>query len=374
MTPLASIIGSGFLISLPLLAEDLGAYAICGIAALLTLAYLIGAVIRFNIAYGEPLFEDRGLRALGWLERSSHLALGLAYFISVTYYLTLMAAFLLKGLGMTDPLSGKLVTTAILIFIGVYGLLKGLHGLEDVEEYAVSIKLGVIAALLVGLLSLNLETMTNGQWLVNAVPPRVTWHSIQVVLGLLIVVQGFETSRFLRGEYSAELRIRTMRYGQLISTVIYVSFFALATITIGHTSRINDVAAITDMLLVVATVVPFMLTVGAVCAQLSAAVADAIGAAGLISEVTSQRIDRRHAYPFIAAVGVALTWSIDVYEIIALASKAFALFYAMQCVVAVAVAVHAKNVRLRAVRVTGYAILTVISIVTVVFGIAAKAG
>ena len=216
--------------------------------------------------------------------------------------------------------------------------------------------------------------MANGQWRVNAAPPRVTWHSIQVVLGLLIVVQGFETSRFLRGEYPAELRVRTMRYGQLISTVIYVSFFALATITIGRTSRINDVAAVIDMMLVVATVVPFMLTIGALCAQLSAAIADAIGAAGLISEVTSKRIDRRHAYPFIAVVGVALTWLIDVYEIVALASKAFALFYAAQCVVAVAVAVHAKNVRLRAVRVTGYAILTVISIVTVVFGIAAKAG
>ncbi len=88
VTPLASIIGSGFLIALPLHAQDLGAYAIGGMVALLTLAYLIGGVIRFNIIHGEPLFEDRGCRALGWLERVSHLALGLAYFISVTYYLT----------------------------------------------------------------------------------------------------------------------------------------------------------------------------------------------------------------------------------------------------------------------------------------------
>ena len=37
----------------------------------------------------------------------SHLALALAYFISVTYYLTLLAAFLLKGFGVTHALAGK---------------------------------------------------------------------------------------------------------------------------------------------------------------------------------------------------------------------------------------------------------------------------
>ncbi len=285
-----------------------------------------------------------------------------------------MAAFLLKGFGTIDPLIGKLVTTAILVFIGVYGLIKGLRGLEDVEEYAVSLKLGIIAALLAGLLWLNLETLARGNWRINSAQPHITWHAVQVVLGLLIVVQGFETSRFLRGEYPAELRVSSMRYAQLLSALIYIAFFALAMITIGHPSGSTDVAAVVDMMVLVATVVPLMLTIGAVCAQLSAAVADAIGAAGLISEVASERIDRHHAYPVIAMVGVALTWLIDVYGIIALASKAFALFYALQCVVAVVVALRAPGLRLRTLRATGYATLAMLSVVVMLFGIAAEAG
>ncbi len=43
-TPLASIIGSGFLICGPLLAREFGGVAIWAMAALLALAYALGAV------------------------------------------------------------------------------------------------------------------------------------------------------------------------------------------------------------------------------------------------------------------------------------------------------------------------------------------
>jgi hypothetical protein len=46
VTPLASIIGSGFLIAGPLLAKDFGGAAIVAEAALLLLAYAVGGVVR----------------------------------------------------------------------------------------------------------------------------------------------------------------------------------------------------------------------------------------------------------------------------------------------------------------------------------------
>ena len=55
VTPLASIIGSGFLVSVPLLAAEVGNWAIVAMTALVGAAYLIGAAIRFNIRYAEPL-------------------------------------------------------------------------------------------------------------------------------------------------------------------------------------------------------------------------------------------------------------------------------------------------------------------------------
>ena len=59
VTPLASIIGSGFLVSLPLLVHDLGSHAVTGMAFLVLFSYLLGTAIRFNILHGEPLFAKR---------------------------------------------------------------------------------------------------------------------------------------------------------------------------------------------------------------------------------------------------------------------------------------------------------------------------
>src|SRR5690606_38881785 len=51
--PLASIIGSGFLVCGPLLAREFGMLAAPAMGLLLLLAYAVGAVIRFNIAEAE---------------------------------------------------------------------------------------------------------------------------------------------------------------------------------------------------------------------------------------------------------------------------------------------------------------------------------
>jgi hypothetical protein len=43
------------------------------------------------------------------------------------------------------------------------------------------------------------------------------------------VVQGFETSRYLGSEYDREMRVRSCRSSQIVSTIIYVIFVAAAT-------------------------------------------------------------------------------------------------------------------------------------------------
>ena len=51
VTPLASIMGSGFLVSAPLLAGIVGNLAVVCMALLLVLAYMVGGAIRFNIRH-----------------------------------------------------------------------------------------------------------------------------------------------------------------------------------------------------------------------------------------------------------------------------------------------------------------------------------
>lgn len=87
-TPLASIFGSGFLVIVPILNGAVGPYAWLAMACVCGLAYAVGSVIRFNIRNAEPLLEagTASQRAV-FFERSSDLALVIAYAISVCLYI-----------------------------------------------------------------------------------------------------------------------------------------------------------------------------------------------------------------------------------------------------------------------------------------------
>lgn len=369
VTPLASIIGSGFLVSLPLLMGIAGSWAILPLAALIVLAYAIGGAVRFNIVHGEGLIDARKPLALFVLARAGHLTLGFAYFISVTYYLSLLAAFLLKGAGVDIPYGPKILTTVALATVGIYGFARGLRALEVFEEYGVALNLAVVAATLAALLYFGIRLEWTGSWPQAAAVPPFNWHSARVVLGLLIVVQGFETSRFLKGNYAPAMRVKTMRYAQLASGAIYITFYALAIPLAGHHFNRADVAAVTTLLGGVASFLPLMLIGGAVFAQTSASIADSIGGAGLIAEVSEEKLPRRYAYPLIAAGGIALTWSANVFEVITYASRAFALFYAVQCVIAMWVAAIAPEVDARAARMAWFGLLMVLAGAVAVLGI-----
>ena len=57
-TPLASIIGSGFLVLAPLLYATVGGWAPVAIAGIVVLGYAIGSTIRFNITNTEGLLNS----------------------------------------------------------------------------------------------------------------------------------------------------------------------------------------------------------------------------------------------------------------------------------------------------------------------------
>ncbi len=376
VTPLASIIGSGFLVSVPLLSSSVGNWAMAAMVGLVIYAYLVGDAIRFNILNGEPMFGTHGggraARLAVWTERVSHVALAAAYFVSVAYYLSLLSIFLLKGIGVENEIVARLITTGLLAFIGFYGLVRNLSGLERLEEYAVSLNLAAIAAITVALVGYNINLALSGSWELAMLPAAFDAHTLRTLLGFIIVVQGFETSRFLADEYSAELRVRTMRSAQLISGAIYLVFFASATIMFKTDVDDSGVAAIIGMVGIIALVLPWLLTGAAVASQFSASVADAIGGAGLLHQTFANRLALRYFYPVIAGVAIALVWSSDVFQIIALASRAFAFFYFLQCLVAALVALAKKDLKGRGRLVAWYGFLAFVSLMAALFGISSE--
>ena len=367
VTPLASIMGSGFLVSAPLLAGIVGNLAVVCMALLLALAYMVGGAIRFNIRHFEPI-ENKGHGPAQDIAFLSRIVLVGAYFISVTYYLELLAAFLLKAVGVHSQVAANGITTLLLLAIGGIGMWRGLKELEAVEKYAVAFNLGMIGALLVSLAVYNVQMVLGGTWALPSISSVIDFHDLRVLLGLLIVVQGFETSRYLGDEHPAEQRIATMRTAQLMSTAIYLLFIALATVLF-HDGLGADVTAIIGMTKPVAVVLPILLAVAAIGSQFSAAVADNAGAGGLIEDITHRRAPIRYAYLLILLVTVLLTWSTNVNEIIAYASRAFALYYTLQCAVAWVVGFQERNLRRRSMRLVMFAFLAVMCLLVFALGI-----
>ncbi len=344
VTPLASIIGSGFLICGPLLAREFGSGAIVAMALLLAIAYAAGAVVRFNIQHAEAHAEDLDFHdRLAWAMRLAQVMLAIAYAVSVAYYLKLLAEFMLKPFAAGDnphQLIARIVVTGVIAAIALLTLSGDLRKVEHAAHASVSVKIGLIAGLLVGL----------GVWwasdpaIVFTVPSvHATWHSLPMLLGLLITVQGFETSRYLGATYDQRTRIRTMRLAQWISSVIYLVFLALLTPVLEPASQAKGVAGIYDIMAMVAPLLGWFVLGGSVTSQLSAAIADSIGSSGLLVEVSRQRLSLPVAFVAASALALAVVWLTDPFAVIALSSRAFAAYYAVQAVIAVWVSIRIRT-------------------------------
>ena len=372
VTPLASIIGSGFLVVAPLLASVAGSYALAAMLLIVVLAYFIGAVIRFNIRHAEPLESSgQGPAGLRHAARLSGIGLTLAYVISVAFYIRLLASF---ALSMTPFASGYYedwLATLILLAIALIGWFRGLRGLEIVETISVSVKLSIIVALLAALAWFNLG---NGEWSAELTPEDAGfWTRLQMLGGMLLVVQGFETSRYLGGAYPPEMRRTTMRWAQIASGLIYVGFVALVVPLLSHLPPGKpDETAIITITGHVAWVLPFLLILAALMSQLSAGIADTVGAGGLVVEETGRRMSERHAYPVLIACSVALIWLFDIFQVIAIASRAFAFYYLMQTLIALMVSGQVLAGTQKRWAQGGFATLAVLLALIVIFALPAE--
>lgn len=333
VTPLASIIGSGFLIAAPVLGQSVGPAAPYAMIAIAIFAFLIGSIIRFNIRYAEPLLaKHKQAGGIYRIEQLSNAAVFFAYLISVTFYLRLMSAFVLKIFEYQSDLFADVMTTVVLLLIAAMGIFKGLKPLEALEEYSVSIKLSIIAALFTGLIYFQ---GFGTEELPEVFSKPFNWETMALLAGMLLVVQGFETSRFLGDQYSAKTRISSMRLSQILSGIIYVAFAFLILPLLGLIEgKEIDETAIIDLSAHISIILPVMLVIAAVASQFSAAIADTLGGGGLIKEETDGKITAGVGYAIIVAGAIIIVWSANIFEIIAYASKAFAFYYLTQTIVA----------------------------------------
>ncbi|MEE9478973.1 MAG: hypothetical protein V3V34_00445 [Kiloniellales bacterium] len=337
-TPLASIFGSGFLVIVPILAGAVGPYSVFAMAGVCAVAFAVGGVIRYNIANAEPVLAGTPSEATLSLERCSDLALILAYVISVCLYLHILSAFVLGGLGGDTEFNENLLTTAIIAAITVIGATKGLNELGVLEQWALYITLLIILLLFLGFAHYDWTAWRSATGLeLPKSLDHTPWEILTIIAGTLIVVQGFETPRYLGKMFDAKTRISASRLSQIISTAVYIIFVALALPIVVQLKGTYDDNSLIALAGFASSLLVVPLIIAAALSQFSAAVADTFSAIGNMEEVTHEHLKGRWGCIIVGGGAIALAWSANTLEIIALASRAFAFYYMLQCFVAISV-------------------------------------
>ncbi len=335
VTPLASIFGSGFLIIVPALERTLGALAVLGAVVVCAVAWAAGTAIRHMVRVVEPLAERGELDTTSRrLDRVSDAVIVVAYIISVALYLRIMAQYIVHyaapgGSALAERL---LACGAVLIIVAV-GVTRGFRGLDLLERVALSAVLVITAGLGGALLIHSGDLLFDGGLQLPPVPGVGIGRVLLVLGGIVITVQGFETVRYLGEEYDAETRVWASRVAQAIATFIYVGFVAVATPAMGLGTSAGPDATLLQVTNRVAAFLALPLVISAVLSQFSAATADTVAADGNLRGL-SRWMHGPRPYLVSGGAAIALAATVQTFTIVAIASRAFAAYYALQAVIA----------------------------------------
>ncbi len=336
VTPLASILGSGLLIVVPVLERTLGALAVLGAIAVSAVAWSVGTAVRHGVRVVEPL-EDAGeldpvTARLGWLADG---VIAVAYVISVALYLRIMAVYLVSYLlGSGSVVAERVVACGAVVLIVAIGIVRGFSGLDKLDRVTLVAVLGLTTVLGATLFLHNRHVLLgDAELTLPPIPDQGVVATLLVLGGIVITVQGFETVRYLADEYNAETRVWASRLAQGIAASIYVGFVLVATPVMGLGTDAGADETLLDITARVAPFLAFPLVASAVLSQFSAAVADTAAADGDLRRLSPWM---RGPRPFLVGgfAAIALAATVDTYLIVALASRAFAAYYAIQAVVA----------------------------------------
>lgn len=337
-TPLASIFGSGFLVIVPVLASGVGPYAILAMLAISVVALQTGAIVRHNIFCAEPVLAAGNKRLTVMLERGSDIALVLAYIVSVCLYLHILSAFVLGSLNLDSEFNKSLLTSIVAILITLIGMFGGLSPLERLEQFALYMTLAVVLLLILGFALHDVELYIELDYLpLPEMPERSFWEVLTIVSGTLIVVQGFETPRYLGRRFDTWTRIRASRWSQYCALSVYIVFVVVTLPLVPVLNGQYEDNSLIKLAATVSILLSMPLTLAAALSQFSAAVADTLAAVSNLEEVSHGRFKPGWGYLLVGAATTVLAWTGSTFTVIALASRAFALYYLLQCLVAFSV-------------------------------------
>jgi hypothetical protein len=332
VVPLGEIMDVGFIVFSPVVIALFGDDATWAMLGLCLLGILTGSAISYNIKHYEPLI-GRPDPLHRW-NSIAIWALLAASMVNIAYYAQLLMTLVWLPLG--DLYSPGLVTVtaaALLGILAVYGSSRGLMALNAVGNRTTAFNLAAIVAVLVAFATFNVQQLIAGDfaW------PRVAGpepESFRQLLGLFVLVQGFEASRYIGAYISADERVKTMRWAQYLASVVFVLFVFFSLVLFARVEPPDDVTAIFEVSEQVSAFLPFLIMAAALGSQLSAIVNDTETRTEMLAGQVGERLSRRWTFPLFLVPAILVVLLTEVSSAVALASRVFAAYYLSQALIA----------------------------------------
>jgi hypothetical protein len=333
VVPLAEIMDVGFIVFSPIIILLFGYEAPWAMLGLCLLAILTGFAISFNIKNYEPLVGKPD--PLHRWNSFALWALLAASVVNVAYYAQLLMTLIFLPLG--DLYSPGVVTATaavLLAILTIYGFAKGLMALNDLGNKTTAFNLSAIVAVIVAFATFNVQQLVGGDFDWPHLDPPADAEAFRKLFGLFVLVQGFESSRYIGAYFSADTRVKTMRAAQYISSAVYVLFVALSLILFARVEPPTDVTAIFEVSEQVSVFLPFLIMAAALGSQLSAIVNDTETRTEMLAGLVGDRLPRQWTFPMFLVPAIVVVVLTDVTAVVAMASRVFAAYYLLQALIA----------------------------------------
>jgi hypothetical protein len=340
VVPLANIMDVGFIVMSPIIVVLVGYTAPLFMLGLCLLAIANGFAISYNIRNYEPLIGTKDpANAIAVVAKW---ALFAASIVNIAYYAQLMMSLVLSPLGWYTADRVAVASVVVLLAVAIVGYRWGLGSLSRIGDRTTAFNISAVVAVLAAFVAYNLQEAIAGRWELAPYDPPVDATTFRQLIGFFAIVQGFEASRYIGKQFSANVRISSMRRAQVIASIAFVTLLAS---TLLLYSQVRPEASATAVFAIsehVSAFLPWLLLVAAIGSQLSAIVNASASRSDLLIEATHENIPRKYTFLMLlipAALVVVLT---DVTDAVAVASRVFAGYFVIQSVLAGFLAVRSR--------------------------------
>jgi hypothetical protein len=343
VVPLSNIMDVGFIVMAPAVVLLAGYSAPLVMLGICLLAIGAGLAVAYNIRHYEPLEgSDDKVNLIG---HTARWALTLASVINIAYYTLLLVTLLLWPLGAYNETNLAIVGTVLFVGLIIVGFAGRMDDLNRLGDKTTAFNISAVVAVVVAFIVYNIQEALGGRWDLPATDTSITGDDFRKIIGLFAIVQGFEAARYIGGRFGGELRIKTMRAAQLISTVVFVALLAAVLILFVQVDTDFDGTAIFVVSDAVGDFMPWLILLAAIGSQTSAIIGATMSRSDMLVDhkVLNRKVPRRWSIVILLLPALALFLLSDITQAVALASRVFAAYFVLQALIAWILARRARN-------------------------------